>query len=257
MAASKRQYYRVHETPRISANQLASYMVASFTAKQRIIRDAHWQPRVVVVRYKDARTAIVGALLSPTRSMNRVTATRDVLQQRAEDSSLKPFRREDARLSMEALDDFEHGMNAFGIAGMNFDAPSGLAEEIVISGVRVNVSLDLVVRAFDRSQTALVGGVLLQFARGDAGEGDEAKRRRTDSCLYAATLIHMFAQQNMLALGSPSRRHCICIDLPRREMHVAPTTYVQRMNNLRAACTEIAALWDRVEPPADYSARTA
>ena len=73
-------HYKERKSPRISANQLAAYLVAGASTRNRIIRDAKFQPTVVIIHYKEARAAIAKFLASPTRDWKIITQAKADLQ---------------------------------------------------------------------------------------------------------------------------------------------------------------------------------
>jgi hypothetical protein len=111
----------------------------------------------------------------------------------------------------------------------------------MIQGVEVPVNLDaLIVRPQrDREQ---VGGALLRFTRPE-DETEQAASRRQAMGVYAAVLVLLHVQQNLAGERNPDPRICLSIDVQCEDIHAAPRTYAQRVNNLESACRVIAAMW--------------
>ncbi|MBB5691699.1 hypothetical protein GXW77_14055 [Roseomonas alkaliterrae] len=244
-----RSPFRERSTPTISANELAAYMVASDVGREGIIQRARWQPAAPVVRYRDARRAIARFLTDRHRSTQILLDARARLEMLAEDTTGRPFAREDARASIGAIDAFQAGLNSFGFGGMRFETPPQDLSPLDIEGVAVTVSLDLVVRASDRRRGDLVGGILLRLSKGADGESEAASARRRDVGMYATTLVYMACAEQLDGLGMPSPTVCFSVDVQRRERHRASSQYLTREANLRAACRGIQRAWSNVAPP--------
>src|SRR5690242_17847056 len=71
--------------PRISANDLALYMVSSDTARMSIARRAKRPTIPPIIRYRDARTPICTYLADPVRSLQPLVTAEQTLQQRIDD----------------------------------------------------------------------------------------------------------------------------------------------------------------------------
>lgn len=240
---------RERSSPTISANELAAYMVASEVGREGIIQRARWQGAAAVIRYRDARRAMVRFLADVHRSPQILLDARDRLEAQADDPAARPFTREDARASVAALDAFRAGLNEFGFGGLRFEAPPTSLSPLDIEAVAVTVSLDLVVRATDRRRGDLVGGVLFRLSKGADGETDAAAARRRDVGMYAATLVHMASAEQLSGFGAPSPSHCFSVDVQRRERHRASSQFLTREANLRAACRSIRRAWNDATPP--------
>lgn len=240
---------RERSSPTISANELAAYMVASDVGREGIIQRARWQGAAAVVRYRDARRAMVRFLADPHRRPQTLLDTRDRLEAQADDPALRPFTREDARSSVAALDAFQAGLNVFGFGGLSFEVPATGLRPLDIETVAVTVSLDLIVRATDRRRGDLVGGVLFRLSKGSEGETEAAAARRREIGMYAATLVHMVCTEQLASVAMPSPAHCFSVDVQRKERHRASSQYLTREANLQAACRSIRRAWDDATPP--------
>lgn len=238
-------HYREQKTPRISANELARFMVATDIGREGIIRNARWQGTVRVVRYRAARDCIGRFLADKARSHRILAEGRAAFEAILDDPSATPFKQEDARASIVALDNFQRRYNQLGLGGMNFERATRLPP-LDMEGVEVGVALDAVVKVPNPDR---VGGILLRMARGGEGETENAASRRREVGRNAAVLIYMGVARHLTKLGAASPDHCYSIDVQHGEMHQTPRNYLAVNDNMRAACRTIAALWDSIEPP--------
>jgi hypothetical protein len=243
--------YRVQEKPSISANQLAAYLVSTTTAQKRIIRDAHYQSRIIVSQYKDAREAITQFLASPVRDHKILERAKELLNKKAESPSTKAAMQDFYLRQVAAIEEFQRGLNQFQIGGLTFRLPSR-HRPLSIEGVDVKVTIDAIVEAVSRPGSKFIGGLILQASKGDGSGTEAALHKRKEMGLYAATLVHLYASEHLADQGEPSWRHCFALDVHKRALHAAPRTYAQRAQHISDACFQIAVMWDRVDPPAAY-----
>ena len=238
-------HYREQKTPRISANELARFMVATDLGREGIIRNARWQGTVRVVRYRRARDCIGRFLADKGRSHQIINAGRETFEAILNDPSATAFQQEDARASIVALDNFQRRWNQLGLGGFNFAPPPKLAP-IGMEGVEVGVALDSLVNAPNPDR---IGGILLRMARGTTGETEGAASKRREIGRNSAVLIFLSVSENLSKIGAPSTEHCFSVDVQHGEAHATPRNYLPIGDNMRAACRAIAAMWDSVQPP--------
>ena len=241
MAKPTPDHIRYHDIPRISANDLARYMVASETGKLGIIRRSRESVTATRIRYTAVRPPLRSFLADQNRPKSIIHTTRQMFEQRADDASLKDFAREDAKLSIDVLDAFMRMQNQLG--GIDF-APAPLRQKkLELSGVAVSVNVDLLTMRTKGSEDQ-VGGALFRLTKAD-DETEAAATKRREIGVYAATLVQMQVRQHLA--GNRKTHHAICmsIDVQCEEVIVAPRTYSQRAQNLENACRFIAAMWDK------------
>jgi hypothetical protein len=241
-------HYKEQKTPRISANELARFMVATDLGREGIIRNARWQGTVRVARYHTARKAMCEFLTDKTHSHRILGDANRKLETVLNDATLSAFKHEDARASIVALDSFQRGWNALGLAGLDFSVPPKMPL-LMIEGVQVAVGLDAVAKIEGPRKAPQVGGVLLRMARGGAGETEGAAAKRREIGRNAAVLVYMAASAHLAKIGTPTPDICYSVDVQHREAHQAPKNYLAIVENMGAACRTIAALWDAAEPP--------
>lgn len=239
MARSPSPHARVHQLPRISANDLARYMVSSPTAQIGIIRRARESLVPPRARYSTARQELRAYLSDTGRASRQAIAIRNRFQQRADDPSLDAWTREDARLSIDLMDAFLRMENK--IAGLRFEPAPRRQPPLALAGVEVSVSLDLFISR-SRANQDEVGGVLFRLTKADDSEAAMAKRN--DMGGYAATLAFMQARATAATGKVAHHQLCASIDIQAGDVHYATRSYQQKMTNLESACRIIAAMWN-------------
>ncbi len=229
--------------PRISANELALFMVSSDTSRISIVRRSKYPQKPPIIRYARIREPIRTFLSDPVRKVNPLVTAEQMLQQLAADPSQKQLAREDARLSIEVL----HALQAMSnkLASFDFYAAPQKQPKLTLSGVTVSAHADLMLRAATKGKQQY-GAAILRMTQDDA-DTDGAKSKRSEMGQYVATLARLHAEAN---LGDKSReianKLCLSIDVQHREVFQAPASSSRRISNLQSACIMIAALWPTV-----------
>ena len=235
--------YRVNEDPRMSANQLAEYTLASPTRRQTIIRNAKYPPTFLVIRYVAAKAAICNYLADDARSPHTLA----LAEQEQIDLSKGPgtaHAKNDAALSAEAIRGFRTMAGQNFLPGITFRPVTNALPKLPIAGVDVSVSLDLVTH---NQAKGLVGGALLQTSKAVASKG-----WREDHSKSVSSLVWMLASEHLHALGKVDRKLCMSIDVFARKTTQAPTHYKRILGNIEASCSEIAMFWPHISPPSDF-----
>ena len=249
--------YRVVEEPRISANELARFIVATPVSQEGIIRNAHWQPKIMTFRYREARRSISKYLADPfskyladpLRKAAHFDQAIRALNEKTRNSD-KPRVVLDAEASIEVIDSFQQGYNVYGFGSYKFVRPPSRIPHLLIDGVDVSVNLDLLVTGRDDNHQPLVGGLIMRFSKSDDSQTEAAKSRRADIARYASVLVYMQLHEHFHTRGIPETSLCFSLHVHRKELFHAPRDHLNRTNNIHAACRRISEMWDRVPPPA-------
>jgi hypothetical protein len=228
---------------KLSANQLAKYMVSSETGKLGIIAEAKSDNTAMAIRYKDAREAIKVFLTDPKRDKNVIYAALGKFEQAVTDPSLSNFVRSDAASSIEALHAFDALSNQIG--GNEFFKAPKRQPKITLNGITISVTLDAIIRREYRSESQ-VGGALFRFTQAD-DETDAAAAKRRDMSAYAATLVHMQVANSFSDAAKAHHSISYAVDVQFKEAISAPKTYARRVKDMENACRFISAVWDSVE----------
>lgn len=226
-------------TPRITANDLALYMVSSDTARLGIIRRSKAPQAPPIIRYRDVRPVVTGFLSDDSRRVNPLTSAEQMFQQRAEDAAESALRQDDARNSIEVLHSIQAMTNQ--ISPFTFRPGPQAQPKLNLGGVEVSVRADLFVRTPIRG-VEHAGAAVLRLTQDDA-DTDAARSKRRDMGLYVATLVRLHVDQNLQPNVPVSNRLCMSIDVQHGELFQAPDANTRRMNDLESACRMISAIW--------------
>jgi hypothetical protein len=226
--------------PRISANDLALYMVSSDTARMGILRRAKAPQKPPIIRYKDARAPVCAYLIDPARNMRPLVAAEEMLRQRMDDPATSPLLRDDASHSIEVLHAIQQMRNQLG--ALDFQAAPRDQGRLAISGVEVSVRADLLVFSSSRTGEEQIGAAVLRMTMDDA-ETEAARERRRNMGLYVATLARLYVDQNIASNRTAANRLCLSIDVQHGEIFSGPTANTRRVNDIENVCRMIAAIW--------------
>lgn len=241
MATLQNVDFRHRSEPRISANDLAKYMVTPDPGRLGIIRrsrDSATPPRIRYAELKSGLVTFLADIRRPEAALGRLRLT---LESRRDTPRSTTFIRQDAELSLAAMDAFENMKNALG--GYRFVAPGQRFDLLAIAGVNVSINLDLFAVRTKNGEDQF-GGVLLRLTKPDDEETENAASKRREMGLYAATLAHMQARSLAASPGAPHHDLCMSIDVQCGEVHLAGRSAAMRSSRLEAACRFIAAMWD-------------
>ncbi|MFC7048596.1 hypothetical protein [Emcibacter nanhaiensis] len=226
--------------PRISANELALYMVSSDTARLNIIERAHTKPKAPIIRYRDVRPILCNYLSDRDRNVNRLIDAEAMFERRSQDPSQSPLMQNDASNSIDVLHSIQRMSNK--LSPFNFSPAPDKQPKLVISGVQVSVRADLYVQANIKG-TMHSGGAILRMSQDDA-DTPTAKKKRQEMGFIVATLIRMHLDNTNIGEIPIANKLCMSIDVQHGEAFQVPTANTQRQRNLESACQFIARQWD-------------
>ena len=228
--------------PRITANDLALYMVSSDTARVGIIRRAKHPQAPPIIRYRDVRPVVCNFLADDNRQVNRLVQAEEMFARRMDDDAESSLRQDDARASIEVIRSTQGMANQ--LAAFTFLAAPAQQDKLDLAGIEVSVRADLFVSAPIRG-VQHNGVAVLRLTQDDA-DTDAARSKRRDMGLYVATLARMHIEQNFASREPISNRLCMSIDVQHGEAFQTPDANTRRRNDLENACRFISAMWASV-----------
>ena len=233
----------MRETPRLSTNDLARYMVAGDNARMSIAKNAKFPKSAPMVRYKDVRSALTSYLTDPSRSVNHIVTAETMFTQRASDPSETSFRQDDARKSIEVLHAAQRMGNELG--RFEFHKAPSQQTPLTIGGVEIFVRTDLQVYGVSRG-ILQIGGAIFRMSQDDAGT-DSAKFKRKEMGMYVATLIRLHLEHNGEDNRTLANHLCMSIDVQHGEIFQATGAVTRRIADIESACKMLALLWPTLE----------
>ena len=220
---------RVHNSPRISANELANFMVSSDTARMGIVKRAKRPPDAVVIRYRDVRQVSSSFLSDRRRDLGVLNNAEKTFLNRMKSKAARPLLKEDAEHSIEVLHALHRMANQ--LAPYDFFAPpKSIEPRLMISGVAVSVHLDLLVRGTSRG-VRQIGGALFRLTKEETATATQ-RSRREEMGLYTATLIRRYIEMQNPTNRRPNFKLCMSIDVQQGEVVIAPRAHARRMRDM-------------------------
>ena len=197
-----------------------------------------------------AREAIAKCLCDPLQSPQTVAAQKIELEKRLAKPDNSSWARDDIESSIAALDRFAATVGQTQLPKLQCSGIPGSVPPLVIGGLRVKVTPDVTLQqAQPGAANPRVGALITMIAK-----GEKSSTTRKDQTRTVATLLWLFAQKHLSAKGEPDRKLCMAFDVFDGLLIPAPANYLQRINNIEAACDEIVAGWHNATPPADLDA---
>lgn len=217
-------------TPRISVNKLGEYLTATPARRKRIIYEQKHPPTFQVIRYREAERAIVDYLVGG-QDEKILEKARTRLAATVPESE---FEAQKVQLCTEALEAFEDCLDMLDLDGLALTAGQSDPDQLEFAGVNVSVRPEIVLVGEDRGGPR-VGCIKLYF--GKTGPLDDR------SGPYVSTVLAAFAERNLAAKGRVDSRLVLTVDVFARKTFAAPKARARRLDDIAAACEEIAARW--------------
>src|SRR5690242_11286812 len=102
MIAPKEKKYGYNPSPKLSANQLAEYLIATPARRKSILKGAKYPSTVVVARYRTAKKSIQKHLSDKARSHVFFSEAIQQLLTRNDSKDATKWTKNDCRLSIES-----------------------------------------------------------------------------------------------------------------------------------------------------------
>jgi hypothetical protein len=231
----------VRASPRISVNPFVEYLSRASPARRRtIIRQQKHPADFMVAYYEDAMKAIV-------RRLSKAIEEADLDKEIDRLNKTKPRNDyEIGRFRTNALA-LTHFKGLYGQITAKLGALSDLTMDpvppmpmfVTIHDVEISVRPELILQAKSGKGTPIVGALKF-YCRADEDHGLTKNGADYLGVLVRECLAQSFPTQRIL----PSA--CLVVDLFGDKIHSAPTTHLQKMKDIEAACDEIAAAWPLV-----------
>lgn len=232
--------------PRLSASQLADYLVAPTPVGQMgILRQAKnpGPHRPLIIQYQYARRTIAECLRD-RGGIDRVSARSIIdLEERRDSGANGPLVRDDAQRCIDVIEAFQRAANQLDLWNAEYVEPRLPSPSLNIAGVEISVTPDVIAITHPRTGDR-VGQVFIRCTIGTPG--DAAENRRAEANGHLATIAHLHTAQYLAHLGQPYAPASMVVDVPRRVVVRGPVNSARRVANIEAACTMIAAIWPAV-----------
>ncbi|WP_128000197.1 hypothetical protein [Piscinibacter defluvii] len=213
-------------------------MISSSPARRRrIISDQKKPSDPIPQLYRLATKPIAEFMAAGANDESIVD--RAVLRLRA--SSGTKWAMDDARNTADALEEFLQVANGLPPEEVRYERGPDQAPHLRIKSVDISVCPNLLLFSEQRG-VPCVGALKLHFPK-----SDERALGREGGEYVATLLLHWLAEYGPRGVKVlPSL--CLSVDIFRRSIVHAPAATLRRMASVAAACEEIAAHWERLDP---------
>lgn len=230
---------RTVQSPRISANELARYMVSTDPVRLTILTRSKFPRDYITTRYNDVRRPLVQFLTDAARDPAPLAVAKAKMARRAASSADRPNRRNDALKSIEVLEAATRMADA--LAPYTFQPAPVRQAKLSLSGVAISVRADLLV--FDKRRSAdRVGAAILRMSMAERSEPQVMGE-------YVATLLRMHVEANLQLNRIPTPRLCMSIDVRTGDVIAAPRSDRTRIRRMESACAFISSIWPSLDSP--------
>lgn len=216
-------------SPRLSLNALAHYMAATAGQRESILREQKFPPEYKQVWYREATNTIIRFLLD--EDQDEEILVRAIDRYLAAGGSQHEQKR--LKYNAEALQGFLGGYGELATDSLEL-ARGSRSGTLAIEGVTISIRPEILLSGTYRGQR-VCGGLKLYLSR--------SERLTDDSAAHIGALLFRYS-----GTSSPraSRRHCQVMDVFVGDVFAAPTATARRMNDIEAACREIALRWPSI-----------
>ena len=220
------------EKVKISINKLGEYLTANPSRRKRIIKDQKNPKGFIVVRYKDARNALIDFFVKGEGDKKYIEAKiRDIIDKTAQSKLME----QDKNLSIEALELFQLSNISLDLENQKVISDS-VKTRIDIKGVSVSVFPDVIIHGLDKGKP-FIGAIKLHFSKGN--------RLNTNSGSYVSTMLRMYLEAKYPKVRI-NLKYCVAIDVFDAKAYCASSSWKMRKRHLEDACEEIKLMWPHI-----------
>ena len=230
---------------------MGEYMAASDGPRETMRRNMKYERMAPSLLYSKVAESVSSFLSSPTRDHRILTKCQQLLEDER-DSATNATKRDNAVYALRSLEVFERSLNALPLAGLQFQK-IGPLKPMEIEGVKVSVQPTALVTQVRPRGKNLRGAIIVDTAKGVEPKSDEARAQATMAMTHTAYLLHELVNDRIVAEDEkPSTDHCMVFHTYRQELVASPSNYRRMLGNMKAACRDIAARWDSIDPPPSF-----
>lgn len=221
----------VRETPRVSVNSLAEYLVAGAARRQKIILEQKRPKDFQVIYYAEAEEAIIDHLISQRKG---TTGFDTALSRLQFNGHLKEWELTRRSTGIEAIQAFREFAGDIPLADLRVKRGPTSPRLLQVGGVGVSVRPELHLNYPDEEKKG-IGAIKLYFSKNDPLTADRA--------CYVATVLHQYIETQYPKAGKADYRVCFVVDVFAKRSFWAPRNHKRKQQDVEAACREIAIAW--------------
>ncbi len=224
-------------TPRISVNKLAEYIVSKGGRQRQILRDQKFPTDYKGSYYRESEEAISACLKDNLEDLSHLDRAWQILNQ-SESDKIGTQRRMNS--NMDAIESFEAMLDQIDFMGATLSLGSHAPQKLKIHNVAVSVRPEVILRGNGKSGKKLVGGLKLHFPKTFSLSEDAAG--------YVSAILQEYFRTCFAAEGEAYGPYCFVLDVGSKKVHPGVKSTTARMKDVAAECQNIAALWPSITP---------
>jgi hypothetical protein len=224
-------------TPRISVNKLAEYLVSKGGRQRQILRDQKYPTEFKGHYYRESEEAVASCLKDNLENLSYLDRAWQSLNQTQSD---KVGTQRRVNSNLDAIESFESMLDKIDLKGATPSLGHHAPEKLKIHNVAVSVRPEIILRGQGKSQKKLIGGIKLHFPR--------TFSLTEDSAGYVSAVLQEYFKVHFNEEGEVYAPYCFVIDVGSKTVHQGVKSTSARMKDVAAECQNIAALWPSIMP---------
>jgi hypothetical protein len=225
---------KVNLEPRISLNKLGEFLTTNPARRRKILVDQKYPKDFVVTRYNDAEKAIINYLFDNKHDTSILDSALDTIDKKYVKTDWEAQTRS---LNYDAIDSFYDIADQIDYSKCSLEKGiKGESNYIMVEDVGVSIRPELFIYKV-KGEDKNIGAIKLYFSK-TFELSDEAGE-------YIASFIMEYLRTTKSALTA-SNKLCNVIDVFGQKVFMAPISYKRRMLDIKAACQEISAIWNKL-----------
>lgn len=211
---------------------MAEYLGAAASRRQKIVEEQKRPPTFRVNWYQFAQDAVTrfiaggcadeSILTRETTRLSRATPVNDYEESRFQTNG-------------EALASFLDTYDELDLSGLTVSTGSPDQPKVTYSGVEISVRPEIHLRGIHPRQGDFTGAIKLFFSKNAPLDADGAA--------YTTAVLYCFVQSHLAANAPARKQQCLVFDVFAGEVYSTPNASTRRINDVNAACREIALMW--------------
>ncbi len=216
--------------PKLSVNKLAEYIYASPLRRKRILEQSKHPKNYITTLYSEVRE-IMKTYILKGRDITFLEESIEAINNKP----VKDHQKKDKENELMALTALKN-MDLSFLNECEFAKPKGITPSMSINGVIISVNPDLLVYKKNKSQ---IGALKLHIIK-----TNNLSKEAQKSVSVLLNEILLSSMPDSTSSIKPSL--CLSVDLFKNSVECCPKSYKTRLENIEAACEEIAAVWDKI-----------
>ncbi|MGR3484389.1 MAG: hypothetical protein ACU0BF_03530 [Paracoccaceae bacterium] len=214
-------------------------MTASIPRQRRIIRDQKFPPDYLRTYYREAQEAVASSLASELDNLAVVERQIEILNQQ-EPGSVGTQRR--LASNVDALEAFLDMVDDINLMGATPQLAPNDAPKLRLQNVDISVRPEVVLRVEGRVGPQ-VGALKVHFPKTNS--------LNEVSAGYVSAVLQEWSEANLAGDASVYGPLCMVVDVGGRSFYEGVRSTRRRMQDIRDACSTIAALWPTITSTSD------